>query len=168
MSPGKKLVAGAALVAGVTAYMAYDGAVRSWQYYLTADECLAQLDDLSGRRVRVSGGVAAGTLQIDARRLRAAFQLAGRSGQLDVVCDGPLPDNLGEGMDVVVEGRLESGRRLRAEKVLTRCASKYESEEQASSEAVYTADGRAGTRQTRVTSRAQGENAAWGESRGVR
>jgi cytochrome c-type biogenesis protein CcmE len=37
-----------------------------------------------------------------------------------------LPDNLVEGIDVVVEGTLEKQGRLRGEKVMTRCASKYQ------------------------------------------
>jgi cytochrome c-type biogenesis protein CcmE len=47
---------------------------------------------------------------------------------LKVICSGPLPDNLAEDMDVVVEGRLEEPDLLRGDKVLTRCASKYGSQ----------------------------------------
>ena len=46
---------------------------------------------------------------------------------LKVVCSGPLPDNLAEGIAVLVEGRLDDGGLLHGEKVLTRCASKYQS-----------------------------------------
>ena len=42
MTTGRKLVIGGVIVAGLTAYMAYRGASASWQYYLTADECLAE------------------------------------------------------------------------------------------------------------------------------
>ncbi len=56
-----------------------------------------------------------------------SFCLQGQTGTLDVVYQGPLPDNLAESMDVVVEGRCESGGRIVGDKVLTRCASKYES-----------------------------------------
>ena len=63
--------------------------------------------------------------------MRASFSLKGQDGQLDVVCKGPLPDNLNESMEVVVEGRCEAGGKIQAEKVLTRCASKYESQSEA-------------------------------------
>lgn len=127
MGTGRKLAIGAVVVAGVTAYMAYLGAASSWQYYWTVDECLAQLGKVDSDRVRVSGMVAAGTLQIAPDRSRAEFSLQGTHAKLPVICPGPLPDNLTEGIDVVVEGRLEQSGVLSGRKVLTRCASKYES-----------------------------------------
>jgi cytochrome c-type biogenesis protein CcmE len=129
MAPGKKLAIGGVVVAGATLYMAYLGAAASWQYYLTADECLADAARFTGKRVRVSGLVAADSLAIAEDRMRADFVLQGREGRLDVVCAGPLPDNLAEQIEVVVEGRLEETGRLRGDKVLTRCASKYESDQ---------------------------------------
>lgn len=126
MTPGIKLGLGAAIIAGATLYMAYVGAATSWKYYVTADECLADPPRFEGSRVRVSGVVVPGTLRIAAQRDRASFGLRGQTGQLDVVCQGPLPDNLDESMEVVVEGRCEPGGRIVGDKVLTRCASKYE------------------------------------------
>ena len=127
MTTGRKLAVGGVVVAGVTAYMAYVGAAASWQYYATTDECLADANTLVGERIRVSGKVAPNSLAIADDRMRAEFALEGQSGQLRVTCSGPLPDNLAEQMDVVVEGRLEDSGLLRGDKVLTRCASKYES-----------------------------------------
>ena len=60
MPAGAKLAVGAAVVAGVTAYMAYVGASASWKYYVTSEECLADTAKFTGQRVRVSGKVAAG------------------------------------------------------------------------------------------------------------
>ncbi len=135
MTTGRKLAIGGGVVAGVTAYMAYVGASTSWQYYLSVDECAANAQSLLGDRIRVSGKVASDSLRIAEDRRHAAFSLRGTSSRLDVICSGPLPDNLAEEMDVVVEGRLEDSGLLRAEKVLTRCASKYESQEPAAAEA---------------------------------
>ena len=126
MSAGLKLSLAVAVVVGATAYMAYVGASDSWQYYLTADECLADVAKYTGQRLRVSGPVAAGSLQVDAQRTQARFALRGKAGQLPVVCGGALPDNLAEGREVVVEGRLDASGCLQGEKLLTRCASKYE------------------------------------------
>lgn len=127
MSPGKKLAIGIGVVVGVTSYLAYLGAVGSWRYYLTVDECLATQWTPPGPRVRVSGRIAAGSLNIAAGRGRAEFSLEGTTGDLAVTCSGPLPDNLSAGADVVVEGRLDGPGRLRAQNVLTRCAARYES-----------------------------------------
>lgn len=133
MATGRKLAIGGVIVAGVTAYMAFVGASTSWQYYLTVDECLADASSLLGDRIRITGKVARDSLEVTANRKQASFSLEGAKGGLKVVYSGPLPDNLAEGADVVVEGRLESPRLFRGEKVLTRCASKYESRRPAAS-----------------------------------
>jgi cytochrome c-type biogenesis protein CcmE len=126
MTTGRKLAIAGLVVAGVTGYMAYLGAAASWQYYLTVDECLAGA--AGPNRVRVSGKIAAGSLRRQPDRRQVCFSLEGTGGNLPVNCVGAIPDNLAERMDVVVEGRLEAAGSLRGEKVLTRCASKYKSQ----------------------------------------
>ncbi len=127
MSTGRKLAVGVVMVAGATAYMAYLGAAASWQYYVTVDECLAGAGELPADRIRISGKIAPSTLTVAADRNQAEFCLEGSEEDLPVICRGPLPDNLAEGVDVVVEGRLDRSGLLRAHKVLTRCAGKYKS-----------------------------------------
>jgi cytochrome c-type biogenesis protein CcmE len=133
MTTGRKLVIGGVLIAGVTAYMAYRGASASWQYYLTADQCLAESESLAGHRLRVSGRIASGTLVVTRDRRQASFTMEGEQAKLKVVCSGLLPDNLAEGVAVLVEGRMDDGNVLQGEKVLTRCASKYQSRQPNSS-----------------------------------
>ncbi len=139
MTPRSKLAVGAGLIIAVTLYMAYVGASSSWKYYVTADECLANLPRFEGLRVRVSGAVAPGSLQVTPQRTGARFDLQGRTGSLAVFFEGPLPDNLAEATEVVVEGRCEAGGRIVGDKVLTRCASKYETSRPSESSAVPTA-----------------------------
>jgi len=127
MAAGRKLAVALVVVAGATGYMAYLGASASWQYYLTVDECMANSSSVREARIRVGGRVAAGSLCIADDRRQAAFSLVGTGGDLSVICSGPLPDNLAENREVVVEGRLEPSGLLRGEKVLTRCSSKYNS-----------------------------------------
>jgi cytochrome c-type biogenesis protein CcmE len=126
MSTHVKLALGATVLACATAYLAYLGASTSWRYYVLVDECLADGQRLSGYRLRVSGRVAAGSLVVSSDRSAATFQLAGQRHRLSVSCAGPLPDNLAEDMDVVVEGKIDASGQLVGEKVLTRCASKYQ------------------------------------------
>ena len=125
MSTTVKLGIAACIVSGVTAYMAYVGTTKSWKYYLTVDECLADAPALANQRMRVNGQVVVGSLVIAADRKRATFKLSGTERELPVTCAGPLPDNLAENVDVVVEGQLDESGLLRGDKVLTRCASKY-------------------------------------------
>jgi len=132
MSLNVKLAVGALLIAGATVYLACLGASTSWRYYVHVDECAANRDTLVGQRLRVSGRVTPQTLKIPADRSLATFSLQGTAAEIAVTCRGPLPDNLAEDMEVVVEGTLEptgepaSAMQLRGDKVLTRCASKYQ------------------------------------------
>lgn len=120
-----KLALGGGVIAIAVGYLAYLGAVSSSQYYLLVDECPAAAEELHDRRVRVSGRVGAESLTIVVDRREAAFLLVGSKHSLPVHCTGLLPDNLAEGMDVVVEGKLQRDGRLEGDAVITRCASKY-------------------------------------------
>jgi cytochrome c-type biogenesis protein CcmE len=138
MTAGKKLAIGGTIVVAATVYMACVGLSDSWKYFLMVDECLDGTGSLTGKRVRVSGTVAPGTLVVATDRSQARFALAGTRGSLQVACSGWLPDNLAEGIEVVVEGRFEPSGVLNGDTVLTRCASKYETEDRT----VATADTR--------------------------
>ena len=128
MTTGRKLSIGAVVVAAVTAYLAYAGATSSWQYYLTVDECVERGGELVGSRLRINGRVAADSLEVAATKRRAVFRLAGDKSALEVICECSIPDNLAEGMEVVVEGQLAREGLVRGHKVLTKCASKYGSQ----------------------------------------
>src|SRR5271157_40247 len=109
MSTSKKLMIAGFVVAGATAYMAYLGASSSWQYYMTVKECVDNASQVAGQRIRVSGTIVPGSLEIATDRQEARFSLSEEGSQLPVVCKGPLPDDLSPAktMDVVVEGRME-------------------------------------------------------------
>lgn len=128
MSTAVKLGIATSIVAGVTAYMAFLGTTANWKYYLTVDECLADVQSLAKQRMRVNGKIAAGSLDIKPGRTLATFKLNGTERELLVRCTGPLPDNLAENLEVVVEGRLDETGLLNGDQVLTRCASKYQTE----------------------------------------
>jgi cytochrome c-type biogenesis protein CcmE len=125
MSLRFKLVAGALFIATAFGYLAFLGAASNWQYYLSVDEVVADQGNLSGRRMRVSGRVVPGTLSIAKERREASFDLAGQHQTLSFACRCTIPDNLAEDAEVVVEGMLQANV-FRGEKVITRCASKYE------------------------------------------
>jgi cytochrome c-type biogenesis protein CcmE len=128
MSISKKLTLAGLVVASVTVYMAYLGASSSWQYYMTVPECLDHSREMAGQRVRISGTIVTGTLVISPDREEARFSLTEAGRTMSVVCKGPLPDDLlpEKSMDVVVEGRIDDTCAFRGEKLITRCASKYD------------------------------------------
>ncbi len=123
----KRLAIAAVVIAGTTGALTLLGGLSSWQYYLTVEECQAGRMSLVGKRIRVNGTVRDGSLSRGEGREATAFRLDGSGDGLVVATEGPLPDNFREGMQVVVEGALESSGTLHAERVLTRCASTSES-----------------------------------------
>jgi cytochrome c-type biogenesis protein CcmE len=125
MSPILKLSAGALLMAAAIGYLAYLGAASSWQYYLSVDEAMADGAHIHGKRIRVGGRVRAGSLTIVDDRRHATFVLAGERHMLHATCHCSLPDNLAEGIEVVVEGTFGTNG-IHGDKVITRCASKYQ------------------------------------------
>jgi cytochrome c-type biogenesis protein CcmE len=135
MTTGRKLAIASIFVASAIIYLAYLGAAESWQYYLTVDECIKDASTQSESRLRINGKVAAGSLQIAADRRNVSFVLQGEKESLEVAYKGPIPDNLAENINVVVEGRLDGQKKFLADKVLTRCASKYKSQNAVSSTA---------------------------------
>jgi cytochrome c-type biogenesis protein CcmE len=116
---------GIAVIVGVLAWVAVLAAPANLQYYLLVDECVSQGNQLCGQRLRLSGRVAAHSLQIAEDRRTASFQLQGTQHRLAVTCHGPIPDNLTEEIEVVVEGSLGPDGCFQAGRVITRCASKY-------------------------------------------
>jgi cytochrome c-type biogenesis protein CcmE len=127
MNSHLKLAAAAVIVVGSIAYLAYVGAISSWQYYVSVDETVTDAPSLIGNRIRVSGRVGVGSLKISDSRREATFDLKGTMHTLHATCRCAMPDNLVEDIDVVVEGVLR-GDGIHGHKVITRCASKYQSE----------------------------------------
>jgi cytochrome c-type biogenesis protein CcmE len=103
------------------------GASTSWQFYVSVDELVADTESFRDSRIRISGKVAPESLHIAPDRSQGDFVLQGANSELDVKFTGPIPDNLTEGIEVVVEGRMQSAGYVQGNKVLTRCASKYSS-----------------------------------------
>jgi cytochrome c-type biogenesis protein CcmE len=128
MGSGLKLTLGGMSVAAAIGYLAYLGAISSWQYYLSVDETVAGAPSLTGKRIRVSGRVAVGSLTIGESRQNATFDLTGAVHTLHADCRCAMPDNLTEDIDVVVEGVLEADG-IHGHKVITRCSSKYQRKE---------------------------------------
>ena len=133
MTASTRLVIGGLVVVAVTSMMAYLGASSSWQYYLTVDECLAFTPVPARDRMRINGTIVRGSLDLNPDRTEATFLLKGTEQDLRVTCSGELPDNLAEELDVVVEGRIDEPGHLRGDEVLTRCASKYSSQDRIAS-----------------------------------
>ncbi len=127
MNPVRKkmLIAGAVLAVAV-AYLAYQGIAKGGAYYMAVDEFLAD-DSYHDSPVRLSGVVAREGLVIDSEKTTVDFVLRGETRTIRVHHEGIPPSTFQANRPVVVAGRLGADGVFQAEKLLTKCASKYSS-----------------------------------------
>lgn len=126
----KKLcVAGTVLTAALT-YLVYAGIKLGSSYYLPVDVFLAERQYHS-QQVQLHGTVGPDDLVPDRDGLSVRFELFGEKGNLPVAYSGAIPDLFKPGGEVVVKGRLGPDGVFRADRLLTKCASKYEEDPEA-------------------------------------
>ena len=119
----KALVA-TVVIGGAATVLAVTGMSRDWVYYLPVDEYVASPEH-QGRRVRLHGIVGRDDVAVDPVSLTAEFDLVGTSSRLRVAYRGVVPDQFQPDREVVVEGAVDETGVLRADTLLTKCASKY-------------------------------------------
>lgn len=123
-----KLTVAALALIGAVGYLAWAGIRDGWVYYLQVDQ-FVQDASYHDQRVRVHGLVSAENFQADHGLLLAQFDLLGETQQLRINYKGVIPDLFQADQDVVVEGRLDDSEVFQADTLMTKCASKYESED---------------------------------------
>lgn len=79
--------------------------------------------------MRLAGRVADEGTTVGPGRLGAQFVLQGHARQLPVAYAGVVPDLFKSGCEVIVEGKLDPAGTFRADVVMTKCASKYDTAE---------------------------------------
>jgi cytochrome c-type biogenesis protein CcmE len=123
-----KLLIGGLIVTAAVGYLVYAGFKSGSSYYLTVDSFMVE-PQYHDQRVRLRGKVGPDKLAIDGPGLKAEFHLLGETGgahDLPVSYHGAIPDLFKAGADVVVEGKLGPGGVFQADKLFTKCPSKYD------------------------------------------
>jgi cytochrome c-type biogenesis protein CcmE len=121
--PRPKFLIGGALVVIALAYLGYQGFTSSASYFYTVDEFFALTEVPQEQNIRVSGIVAAGS--IEQKGLRLKFSITGTDKNLPVVYEGAVPDSFKAGVEAVVDGKLDASGVFMAKVLTTKCASKY-------------------------------------------
>ncbi len=123
----KMLIVGLVLVASVS-YLAVAGVKSGWVYYMHVDDFVLD-DSYQHRRVRLYGLVDEDKVEVQPAMLTASFDLRGTSNSVPVHFEGVVPDTFKPGCEVMVEGKLDEVGVFQADTLMTKCASKYQSEE---------------------------------------
>ena len=142
MSKGAQIALGVGAIALLLGWYGYTelGAGVSYQYYQTPAEMRAAGARTSGQSMRVRGFVTEGSISRDLEAKCVRFQVQNQAPHAGEATVDPLvvtylgldtPDLFKEGAEIVIEGRLE-GRgedaAFMADKLLAKCASKYQAE----------------------------------------
>ena len=129
MKPRSKFLVGAGLILVAAGYLMASSIRSTGVYYLTPTELAAKLTtDPSLRDVGIKLGarVVPGSIQRTAGGREYAFHVTDGSRDVPVVYRGIAPDTFTDGVDVVVEGRLDADGTFHATTLLAKCASRYE------------------------------------------
>jgi len=114
------------IVVGTLAWLAASGMSGSQTYYKSISEMNQMGGQAYGKRLRVGGDVAAGSIQRVGKQVQ--FVLIQDQLRLKVAYTGsdPLPDTFRDGAQALADGKLDHDGVFRAAQVQAKCASKYE------------------------------------------
>ncbi len=116
----------AAIALAAVGFLVFRSTSATSVYYLTVSELLAQGEAARNEQVRVAGKVVPGTIQRTAETL--TFTASDGTGQVKVTFGGVVPDIFKDNVEVVLEGSYGSDKIFRADTLLAKCPSKFESD----------------------------------------
>jgi cytochrome c-type biogenesis protein CcmE len=117
------------LVLGTAGYLMASSINETATYYLTPSELAAKTVSNPrsvSRGVKVGARVVAGSIVRDPSGRSVTFRMTDGAKEYAVAYRGVVPDTFTDGVDVVVEGRLDAGGTFQATTLLAKCASRYE------------------------------------------
>lgn len=127
----RKLLTASVALGLAVALLAWAGMKDGWVYYMSVDDFMAVEQPNVDQRVRLYGVAGENDFQTSHGGLWAKFDLLGDHTVLRVEYQGVIPDMFHPGHEVIIEGRLNEGGTFIADTLMTKCGSRYESEEDA-------------------------------------
>ncbi len=129
MNPRAKFLIGGVLVLGTAGYLMTSSIKDTAVYYLTPGELSAKTvsdPTFYDTGVKLGARVVPGTIKREPGGKQVAFAISDGAKTYNVIYRGITPDTFTDGVDVVVEGRLDRAGTFHATTLLAKCASRYE------------------------------------------
>ena len=129
MKARTKFLVGGVLVLGTAGYLMASSIDETAQYYLTPTELATKVANnprFVNTGVKIGARVVDGTIVREASGRSLTFKMTDGAKIYDVRYVGIAPDTFTDGVDVVVEGRLDANGTFQATTLLAKCASRYE------------------------------------------
>lgn len=115
-------------VAGLVAYLIFGTFQESLVYFYTPTEVHAQMTELQGKKIRLAGQVAPGSVTRTADKVGLAFQITDGTNSVLVTYRGVVPDLFAEGQMAVAEGR-PGPEAFQAELIMAKHSEDYDSKQ---------------------------------------
>lgn len=119
-------ISGGVAIIGAVLYLVIANTGASAQYYMSIRE-LRACTTCAARTIRVAGNVQSGSIVRDDKTQVVRFTIVDGTESMPVVYSGVVPDIFRSGVQVVVEGKLNSQGVFQAQNLLAKCPSKFQS-----------------------------------------
>jgi cytochrome c-type biogenesis protein CcmE len=106
-------------------YFIHQALQSSWAYYYSVDDFSANRAVVKNHSLRLAGRVKQDSIVRDLQKMSLNFTLAGSETELPIQYKGTVPDNFADDIEVVIEGRLDTAGIFQADRLMTKCESKY-------------------------------------------
>ncbi len=129
MKARNKFLIGGVAILGTAGYLMASSIKDTGVYYLTPTELAAKVagdPSFYETGVKVGARVVPGSIVREPGGRSMTFSVTDGAATYPVAYRGLPPDTFTDGVDVVLEGRLERSGTFRATTVLAKCASRYE------------------------------------------
>jgi cytochrome c-type biogenesis protein CcmE len=123
-----KFAIGSLIIILTLSYLAYSGYQESKTYYQTVPELYAMKEKAYELKLQVSGDVIPGSIQRDGKIVTFVIGEQPHTLPVKYVGKDPLPDTLMDRATAMATGKLGPDGVFVADKLLAKCASKYEKE----------------------------------------
>ena len=124
-----KVLIGVIVIGGGIGYFMWQAMQSSWSYYYSVDDFAKQKSIAQSHSLRIAGRVKNGSIERDLTKMNLDFRLSGSDTSVPISYKGVVPDNFAEDIEVVVQGRLDTNGVFQADKLMTRCESKYDAKD---------------------------------------
>jgi cytochrome c-type biogenesis protein CcmE len=130
MTKNKKIITALSIMAVAIIIMTFASMPSATSKEITITDVIESADKFEGDYIMTEGLLNKSSVQWDADNLELRFEIQDENETpLSVFYKGVQPDNFTEDVIVIVEGFIGENGVFEAEKVMTKCPSKYEGED---------------------------------------
>lgn len=116
------------VIVGALAWLAAAGISESKTYYVTVPELRQMGEDAQGKRLRVAGDVAPGSIVRTGTEVEFTLTQQGQALKCVYTGTSPLPDTFRDSAQAIADGKLGPGNVFQASQIQAKCASKYQAD----------------------------------------